>query len=251
MSAELVRAYDRDCREKLRLSDPAYRVERAGDVTRVLGPSELHYENVVVWSRLLPSTADAEILAQIRHFEAQGRDFEWKHYAHDAPGDLDVRLLRAGFQRGDTETLMFLEVEGFQGKRSPFDVRKIGPERLGDVMRLQPEGFGWLEAGLRRELTCDPASLSIYVAYAAGLPISVGWIRFGPRFASIHGGATVPEWRGKGAYSAILARRVGEARARGVEWIASDCTELSRPRLERKGFIAAGRTTPFIWRRKG
>lgn len=244
MVFDLLRAYDRDCRENLRVSDPAYRVEKEADVTRLIGPSELAFENCVVWST---SASDALIQAQIRRF--QGRDFEWKHYSHDAPGDLDVRLSRAGFQRGDTETLMALDVERFQGKPTRFDIRKIGAERLKDVMSFQPAGFEWLEAGLRRELAVDPASLSIYVAYRGDLPISTGWIRFGPRFATIHGGATLPEWRGQGAYAAILARRVGEARARGVSWIVSDCTEMSRPRLEGKGFIALSKTTPFTWRR--
>lgn len=249
MDAELLRAYDRDCREKLRLNDPAFRVDRSERVTRFFGPSELAYENGVVWSRLTESTADAEIRAQIEAF--RGRDFEWKHYSHDGPSDLDRRLERAGFVRGESETLMFLEVESFRPKPSRFDVRKIGPDQLKTVMGFQPAGFEWLEAGLKREMDVDPASISIYVAYKSGIAVSTGWIRFAsPRFASIHGGFTLPEWRGQGAYSAILARRAGDARARGVEWLVSESTEMSRPRLERRGFAAAGLTTPFVWRRR-
>ena len=38
---------------------------------------------------------------------------------------------------------------------------------------------------------------------------------------------------------------VADARARGVDWLVSDSTARSRPRLERRGFVVGGRTTPF------
>ncbi|HEX7900294.1 MAG TPA: hypothetical protein VF950_21175 [Planctomycetota bacterium] len=251
---DVLRAYDRECRECLRVGDPAYRVERGERITRIVGPSEVAFENSVVWSRLDASTADEEILGQIDAFAALGRDFEWKHFDHDEPRDLDRRLADAGFRRGEPETLMFLDVAAAPVDRRPtiFDLRKIGPETLAEVMAVQTavsgQAFPWLEEGLRRELEGD--AIAIYAAYANDLPVSSGWIRFGSRFATIHGGATLPAWRGRGAYDAILSRRLGEARARGVDWLVSDSTEMSRPRLERRGFTAAGRTTPFTWSRQ-
>ena len=107
---DVLRAYDRECRESLRIGDPAYRVERGERITRIVGPSDVAFENSVVWSRLDASTADEEILGQIDHFDALGRDFEWKHFDHDDPRDLDRRLADAGFRRGEPETLMFLDV---------------------------------------------------------------------------------------------------------------------------------------------
>jgi hypothetical protein len=251
---EVLRAYDRECRERVRVGDPAFKVEQDGPVTRIVGPSDVAYENAVVWSSLDPSTADEEILKQVLYFEALGRDFEWKQFDHDNPRDLDLRLEEAGLRRGEPETLMFLEVAAAPVDRRAtiFDIRKVGPELLSEVMEVQTavagRAFDWLEPGLRRELEHDPTAISIYAAYANDVPVASGWIRFGPRFATVHGGATLPAWRGRGAYDAILSRRLGEARARGVDWLVSDSTAMSRPRLERRGFTSAGRTTPFVWR---
>jgi GNAT superfamily N-acetyltransferase len=249
---EFLRAYDRECREHVRVGDPAYRVERDGSVTRIVGPTDVAYENCVVWSKLDPSTADAEIVRQTDHFAGLAKAFEWKHFDHDVPRDLDRRLEASGFRRGEPETLMALDVAAAPVDRRPsiFDVRRIGADRLGELLGVQSavsgQEYPWLEAGLRRELAHDASAISLYAAYANDVAVSIGWIRFGHRFATIHGGATLPAWRGKGAYDAILSRRLGEARSRGIQWLVSDSTEMSRPRLERRGFKAVGRTTPFV-----
>jgi hypothetical protein len=52
------------------------------------------------------------------------------------------------------------------------------------------------------------------------------------------GGATNPEWRGKGIYRALTAARASAAVATGVRYLHSDCTAMSRPILERSGLVA-------------
>ena len=57
----------------------------------------------------------------------------------------------------------------------------------------------------------------------------------GTEFAGIWGGSTLPEFRGRGIYRALVAARARSAIARGVRFIHSDCTDMSRPILERSG----------------
>ncbi|MFD4762604.1 GNAT family N-acetyltransferase [Streptomyces sp. NPDC058439] len=89
------------------------RVERAGDVVRQVGTADDW--NGVVWSApdLDPVQADAAIAAQVAHYTALGHDaFAWKLYAHDRPADLAERLLAAGFEAEEPETLLVAPVDG-------------------------------------------------------------------------------------------------------------------------------------------
>ena len=71
----------------------------------------------------------------------------------------------------------------------------------------------------------------------------------GTSFAGVWGGSTLPEWRGRGIYRALVAARARAALARGVRLINSDCTDMSRPILERSGLVAVTTTTPYVWTR--
>ena len=66
-------------------------------------------------------------------------------------------------------------------------------------------------------------------------------------FASLYGGATLPEWRSRGIYRALVAARARLAAARGVRYLLVDASDDSRPILERLGFVVIGTTTPFQW----
>ncbi len=70
----------------------------------------------------------------------------------------------------------------------------------------------------------------------------------GTEFAGIWGGATRPEWRGRGIYRALTAARERSALALGKRLIHSDSTEDSRPILQRAGLVKVSTTTPYLWR---
>ena len=71
----------------------------------------------------------------------------------------------------------------------------------------------------------------------------------GTEFAGIWGGSTLPQWRGRGIYRALTAARARAALDEGVRYIDSDCTDMSRPILERSGLVAVTTSTPYVWRR--
>ena len=54
---------------------------------------------------------------------------------------------------------------------------------------------------------------------------------------------------GPGLYRALTAARAQSALSRGVSYLHSDCTEHSRPILERGGMKAVTTTTPYLWQR--
>ncbi len=90
-----------------------------------------------------------------------------------------------------------------------------------------------------------------WVAEAEGRVVSAGRLDFveGTEFAGLWGGATLPEWRGRGIYRALTAARARSALAEGVRYLQSDCSPMSRPILERSGLVAVTTSTPYVWHR--
>jgi GNAT superfamily N-acetyltransferase len=66
-------------------------------------------------------------------------------------------------------------------------------------------------------------------------------------FVTFWGGATLPAWRGRGIYRALVAHRAQLAAERGRRYIEVDASDDSRPILERLGFVAVTTTTPYVW----
>ena len=66
---------------------------------------------------------------------------------------------------------------------------------------------GWLAESLEVEQAADPDAMTIVVAEARGGIVCAAWVRFvrGTEFATLWGGATLAEWRGRGIYRAIVA----------------------------------------------
>jgi ribosomal protein S18 acetylase RimI-like enzyme len=212
-------------------------------------------------SALTAENADDVIAGEVRHFAALGGRLEWKHYGYDTPADLPERLVAAGFVAEPPETLLVADV-------AEILAGPIAEARLPDGVTLEPvddeAGFAgilelqsavwggeWRSLGttLSAERAADPAALSLFRVVAGDQTVSAAWIRFhqGTDFASLWGGSTLPEWRQRGIYRALVAHRARLAAERGFRYLQVDCTEDSRPILERTGFVPLTITTPYIW----
>jgi GNAT superfamily N-acetyltransferase len=225
-------------------------VERDGRVIRILLP---HWRGVL-WSGLDDQTADAAIAGEIERFRGLG-EFEWKYYSYDQPADLPDRLRAAGFNPEDTETLLIGDIERMPHE-SPLpehvELREVtdkaGIEAMG---RVNLEGFGEVASdafGERVLKEIRSGRTRLVVAYAGNRPVSMGRVEFypGTEFGGLYGGATVPDWRGKGIFKAVVAQRAAWAAAAGARYLQTDASDDSRPILERLGFIPVGTTTPYI-----
>jgi GNAT superfamily N-acetyltransferase len=134
-------------------------------------------------------------------------------------------------------------------------LREVGDrvdfERIGELEAAAwgHSGESWYPATLEQELAADPAGLAIFVAEADGLVVSAGWVRFpsGTDFATLWGGATLPAWRGRGIYRALVRRRAQLAAERARRYLEVDASADSRPILERLGFQAVTHTRPYVW----
>ncbi len=216
----------------------------------------------VNWSRLTEANADRAITEQVAFFAGRGQNFEWKRFGYDMPVDLGERLLRYGFSREEHETVVVLDLaeKGFV-PRAP--VQGVEIQRITDPIDLDRvvavedavwhASHAWIMNELSKELVLPGEPLHIYLAYADGIPAAAAWIRFPARveFAALFGGSTLPQYRGRGLYTALLAVRAQAARERGYRFLSVDASEMSRPILEKHGFVAITTATAFKYRLTG
>lgn len=246
--------YDRE----MRLDAPAER----GTLYRKLGLTFFTSlppgppEGWVIYTRLDDDTIDDEIRAMIDFYQQKGARFEWKVYDHDTPPNLKERLLEHGFVPEELEALMVMDVDALPKtfwEPITADVRRIDDAvNLADVTAIEMVVWGEPFDDLHEMLTADlqemPDKLSVYVAYGDGQPASSAWVYYHPdrQFGELFGGATIPAWRGKGLYTALVKARAREARERGVRYLAVDASPMSRPILEKMGFTLLTFTQPFV-----
>ncbi|HEY3873229.1 MAG TPA: GNAT family N-acetyltransferase, partial [Actinocrinis sp.] len=253
-SIELLGLFDRQLRREFRGDHPDDLVENTGRVMRHIATGDGGWCGVI-WSDLDEQTADVEIAAQVEHFTALGREFEWKLYGHDRPADLGERLVKAGFRAEAREALMVAEVAGLPTE--PVLPEGVRIEPVTDVtgVRLMFEAhdqaFGTPAPRLEREMLHraehSPETLTALVVLAGDRAICSARMEFseGTDFASLWGGGTVPEWRGKGVYRATVAYRAALAAERGCRFLQVDASDDSRPILARLGFRNLSSTTPY------
>jgi GNAT superfamily N-acetyltransferase len=251
---ELLKLFDEDQRKSLRYYGAHPMI--TPHTVRQLHDAEIGGGGMVAFSELDDDIADEVIRQETAFFCGEGRDFEWKLYTHDRPANLLERLSAAGFEIGEEEAVMVLDLaEEPDVLERPIshEVRKI--ERLADVpWALSVQATVWQDSKdlgnkIAEEFQRDPAHISIYVAVHEGRPVSAAWARFQDhsKFASFWGGATLPEHRGKGNYSALVTARAREAAQRGLRFLTIDASPMSRPILARQGWRLITRTYPCDW----
>ena len=253
-NADLLTIFERD--QRIDVQIPGVIRETTGRVIRHRSPHERH--GFIAYSALDETCADAEIDAQVAFFAALGVPFEWKVYDHDRPADLRQRLAARGFVIEDPEALLVLDMEEapdfYESMVVPDAVVRVtAPAGVEEIRRMEEEVWqtphDWLRERLVRDLEATPDLISIFAVPSEGRTVSAAWIYYHPpsQFASLWGGSTLPAYRGRGYYTALLVARAREARRRGYRFLTVDASPMSRPILEKRGFQFLGYSTPCQW----
>ena len=160
-----------------------------------------------------------------------------------------VRLTRAGPELEAARVHARLRLDevprgvGPREAHSDLDVARVGPERADDFATVVAGGFGmpdWAKP-LAANVVGRPG-WSCYVAYDRRLAGRRGRaVRpRGSRLARLRGDA--PEFRGRGAQSALLAARIEDARQQGCRDVTTETGELEddRPSNSYRNIVRAG-----------
>jgi GNAT superfamily N-acetyltransferase len=257
--ARLLAAYDEQLRTDAE-TPSAVAVTRLGPlrlVTFAGGRGFVTYQDL---SGLDRAGIAALVPAALEHYRADPdiTRVEWKTRGHDHAPGLHEALTEHGFVAEEPESIMIGEVR-LLAVDAPLPagvtLRRVTAEpdvramcAMADVAFGEPSP-GIADALLRRLATDD--GMQLWVAEAEGRMVSAGRLEPVPHtdFVGIWGGATLPEWRGRGLYRALTAARARAALAMGKTLVHSDSTEFSRPILERAGLVTVSTTTPYEWRR--
>ncbi|MDQ0615064.1 GNAT superfamily N-acetyltransferase [Microbacterium sp. W4I4] len=259
MMDQLLQAYDDQLREGAEVGG-ATAVVRIGPLWLAQFPGERGF----ITYRSLPDDAQ-EIAgladAALKHFRERtgATAVEWKTRAHDAAPGLEAVLTGHGFVADGPESIMIGRVEGLAADVAlPHGIEVRRAATVDDVWAAsEMQGLVFDDPHWRsraedavRKLE-EKSAASLWIAVADGAVVSAGRLEpvDGTDFAGIWGGATLPEWRHRGIYRVLTARRAEEALRLGKTLIHSDSTGFSRPILERSGLVAVSTTTPFVWTR--
>jgi len=230
--------------------------ERDGPVVRIVGE---HVGRVRTPRDLGVGGADLDrlIARQRDFFRARGQGLEWKVMGHDLPVELPERLVAAGFVPEPQAAVLLGYAEEVAGTPVLPDgvvVRQVsGDEDLRRIADHQTAIWGfdcsWVAAHLAARVAADPALITILVAEAGEQIACTAWTMFSPGtdFAALLGGTTLPEWRGRGIYSALIAARAREAADRGFRLLHVDASPESAPILRRYGFHEITTSRHYEW----
>lgn len=253
-SQAVLAAFDEQIRRRPR-PDVHTHVERQDGVVRSVSTGEGGWSGVT-WSDLDEVSADAAITAQIGRFAQLPSPWEWKHYSYDRPADLPDRLLAAGFTPEPAEALLVVKIADLARDVPPpagVELLPVVDARGVDAMvRVHDQVFGGDHSAIGRALLHgleqQPAPLAAVVAMVDRLPMASGRLEFhiGTDFASLWGGGTLSDWRGRGVFRSLVAYRAALAAARGFRYLQVDASPDSRPILKRLGFVEIAVTTPFL-----
>jgi GNAT superfamily N-acetyltransferase len=244
---------------EMRIDPPDWQTEvyRRPGLTYLTAPEHSPHNGWVLYTQLEDPDADELIHAVVAFFKTRGGDFEWKVYDHDRPFDLKERLRGLGLIPQELEALLAFDLETTPAqfwKSASSRVRRItDPNELPLVAQVQEEvwdePFSGLVEMLASEMRDTPEGISVYMAEVDGQPASCAWVRYHQdrRFAELYGGSTIERYRGQGLYTALIMARAQEARQRGVRFLTVDTSPMSRPILEKLGFVFLTHSQPWVY----
>jgi GNAT superfamily N-acetyltransferase len=162
----------------------------------------------------------------------------WVSDSYGLGSELETR----GFTR-DYGWMKFTRGVGPREAQSDLDVVRAGPESADDFATVVAGGFGmpdWAKP-MAANVVGRP-NWSCYVAYAGEAPAGAGALYVHEGVGWLGFGATLPQFRGRGAQSALLAARIEDARRQGCSAVTTETGELveGRPSNSYRNIVRAG-----------
>ena len=212
--------------------------------------------NLVGVSTLTADNADA-VIAQVRDFFAE-RDHTvgWWVNPSSTPGDLVSRLQAAGFAKVIAQAGQVLTNMGLAIQVNPaVTVRQATPEDRATLIRVYATAYPLPEelAAVWTDVLPLAAGGRHYLAFLEGVegPVAVASMFPFPTstVAVMQGAATLNAYRGHGVYTALMAKRLADARDMGMDAaiLQADRT-TSAPICANLGFEEVCSIDLYAWR---
>jgi GNAT superfamily N-acetyltransferase len=254
---DLLALYDTEVRGSLASRAPAsWQVEQDGPLVRCLTPRDGFAMLTEDGSDLSADQLAALVSRTVEFFTRHGVGFEWKTFDHDRP-DLVPLLVESGAAPEPHEALVLGEARLLAAEPelpAGLVLREVRePADLERIAAMETEVWGadwsWLAADLA-ERVGEPEPAHVFVVEDADRVVSAAWLvpLAGTPVAGLWGGSTLPAYRGRGIYRALVAARARLALTLGYTVLQVDASDDSRPILERLGLQTVGGTVPYVLR---
>ncbi|MEX0762716.1 MAG: GNAT family N-acetyltransferase [Dehalococcoidia bacterium] len=184
--------------------------------------------NMVGAARLTTGNANTVISTVKELYRSRRQSFDWWVGPNSTPRDIGGRLIDAGFRLTEPASagLAITDLSVPINVNPAVLVRRATVDDSADVNSVLAQGFGtsphvWAVATAATLRAPGEFKSAVYVAYIDGIDIAVGAAHLvhvpGRPIALLAAAATLPAHRGKGVYTAMVARRLADARANGAD----------------------------------
>lgn len=159
------------------------------------------------------------------------------------PAELAARLEEHGLQRSSDFAKVVRTTENPPSVETALRIEEIGPERRDDFVAVNIGAWGvppafsaWFGGTLGRP------GWRHYLGYAGDDPVSTGGLYVSDDVGWLGFGATLPDYRGRGGQSAIMARRIRDAAALGCDYVHTETLAETpdKPNPSYRNMIATG-----------
>lgn len=159
------------------------------------------------------------------------------------PAGLAAMLRERGYEPGHAWVKFARPAAGPPAPATGLRIERIGPERADEFTAVLAAGFE-----IPQTVTAMLAHLpgrpgwSWYLAHDGELPVACGALYVDGRHGWLGQAATLPAHRRRGAQSALIATRIGAARAAGAEVVVTETGEIvdDRPTISYRNILRAG-----------
>jgi hypothetical protein len=215
--------------------------------------------NKAMLARLNTRSADESIRAVRSYFSSRRKPFRWIVGPSTTPVDLGERILAQGAE-------VFMQVDGLCLPDRHIDIKPNPAIRVVELAVTESEaatevmaaGFGITLDSARyfhqmMVLSTPQLRMRVYAAYlnAVADPVACGYVSYYPDqpIALLCGGATLPDYRGRGVYKAVLAKRLNDIRKDGVQTVIVLADQrTSAPICAKAGFTKVCELQMYGWR---
>jgi len=205
--------------------------------------------NVV--SRLrLDGRDPASVVAEVHDLYAGAgrRAITWEVSSGSTPAGLLEQLHGFGMETHEPASMLALActVEPSSGDPLGITVARVESDaQFQQVREVFEQGDGWSPGD---EWLRGPGFVTRYLALIDGQPVATADITWldDERAVFLGGALTMPEFRGRGAYRALVHERWREAGRRGRDVLVTQSEQTSQPVLKRLGFEVVGEISVLV-----
>ena len=204
-----------------------------------------HYRNGIYHSQI-EKEPGLVIDQTIQFYREKGLPFRWVISVDTLPTSLPDLLLKRGFQFFERSIGMVIDIEKYSyasGEALPVDrIEERDVEKwcqlICSAWEIPNAGHEQILKDTQNAFGDTQVENRFYWALIDSIPVGGATLTIMGDYAIFSGAAVLSGHRGKGAYRALLDRRIKDLEERGIEVVVNFCREkTSAPICRRLGFI--------------